>query len=90
MAARFDLDAIFEFQPYWYSDMCWWRLALVNRIVFYRVISVYRKTVMIVINGCNRLVTVLNIIMYVQWSPIFSFNRALGKMLRNCRDIIEY
>ena len=32
--------------------------------MFYRVISVYRKTVMIVINSCNRLVTVLNIIMY--------------------------
>ena len=48
---------------------------------------------MIVINGCNRRVTVLNIIMdeaFVQWSPIFSFNRALGKMLCNCRDIVVY
>ena len=33
--------------------------------MFYRVISVYRKTVIIVINGCNRLVTVLDISMNV-------------------------
>ena len=33
--------------------------------MFYWVISVYRKTVMIVINGCNRLVTVLDISIYV-------------------------
>ena len=75
MAAIFDLDhfgisAILVFRHFVTAailelfEMCWWRFALVNRIVFYRVISVYRKTVMVVINGCNRLVTVLNIIMY--------------------------
>ena len=75
MAAIFDLDAILEFQPYWHSDILkqppsWNCLNCVNNDfllpvepLFYRVISVYRKTVMIFINGCNRLVTVLDIIM---------------------------
>ena len=75
MAAIFDLDAILEFQPYWYSDILkqppsWNCLNsvnddLANRIVFYRFISVYHKTAMDVMNGCNRLVTVLDISMTV-------------------------
>ena len=77
MAAILDLDAILEFQPYWHSDILkqppsWNCLNCANNDfllpaepLFYRVISVYRKTVMIVINGCNRLVTVLDIIMNV-------------------------
>ena len=77
MAAIFDLDAILEFQPYWHSDIfkqppSWNCLNCANNNfllpvepLFYRDSSVYRKTVMIVINGCNRLVTVLDIIMNV-------------------------
>ena len=103
MAAIFDLDAILEFQPYWYSDILkqppsWNCLKCVDDDLPWLIescfIGLFRFTVKL---SWLWLTVVIDLWLFwislcmrpfVQWLPIFSFNRALGKMLCNCRDAV--
>ena len=108
MAAIFDLDAILEFQPYWYSDIlkkppswnCFDCLNCVDDDLPWLIescfIGLFRFTVKL---SWLWLKVVIDLWLFwislcmgplVQWSPIFGFNRALGKMVCNCRDIVVY
>ena len=105
MAAIFDFDAILEFQPCWHSDILkqppsWNCLNCANDdlplLIESCFIGLFRFTVKLswlwwtVVIDLWLFWISLWMWPFVQWSPIFSFNRALGKMLCNCRDIVVY